>query len=217
MKSNFNSVAVVARENLKTSGFALGLGHIHQMLAAGLGYNSLAALQASAEETPGLAGANFLILDVGEIGARARALGLGVVAPKVADAIVAAIKADPQPPRVFLDPREFIDDVVCQFANDNVCDNDAVSSAAAETNAYFGEANIELAADPIPLKNAREFWEVPVSGSISMDQDQDKPFSGDNILVSGVVKVWKAGRVCFTNDMELSVDAHVDNSYYEME
>ena len=48
-----------------------------------------------------------------------------------------------------------------------------------------------------------------------MDQDLDKPFSGDNILVSGVVRIWKAGRVCLMNDMELDIGASVDDSYYE--
>ena len=217
MQSNFNTVAFVTRETLKASGVAITLGHTHQMLAAGLGYNSLAALQSSAEETPGLAGADYLILDVEGVKVRAKALGYGAEAPKVVDAIAAAIKADPQPPTVFLDTQEFIEDVVCRFANENVYDHGAVSSAAAETNAYFGEANVELAADPEPLKDSREFWEVPVSGNIAMDQDLDKPFSGDNILINGVVRIWKAGRVCFMNDMDLEIEANVDDSYYEMD
>lgn len=41
MKSNFNTVVFVARENLKVSGIAIALGHVHQMLAAGLGYTAL--------------------------------------------------------------------------------------------------------------------------------------------------------------------------------
>jgi len=53
------------------------------------------------------------------------------------------------------------------------------------------------------LKSCREFWEIPVEGNVGMDQDldpdPDKPFSGDNILVKGVVRVWKAGRVCLMN------------------
>ena len=50
-----------------------------------------------------------------------------------------------------------------------------------------------------------------------MDQDLDKPFSGDNILVKGVVRVWKAGRVCLMNGMELDIGAGVDDSYYGLD
>lgn len=89
------------------------------------------------------------------------------------------------------------------------------SSAAAETNAYFEGAYIESTEDPEPLKGSREFWEIPVGGNVGMDQDLDKPFSGDNILVNGVVRVWKAGRVCLMNNMELDIGASIDDSYYE--
>lgn len=215
MKSNFNTVVFVARKNLKSSGIAISLGHVHQMLAAGLGYNSLAALQASNEEEPGLDGADYVILDVAGMTARATDLGYGATAPEVIDAIIGAIKVDLEPPMIFLNAQDFIEDVACRFANDNAFDNDAVSSAAAETNAYFEGTYIEATEDPEPLKDARDFWEIPIGGNVSMDQDLDKPFSGDNILVNGVVRVWKAGRVCLMNDMELDIGASVDDSYYE--
>lgn len=217
MKSNFNTIAFFARESLKASGIAITLGQIHQLLAASLGYNSLAALQSSGEETPGLTGADYVILDIEGITNRAASLGYGEVSAEVIDAIVAAIKGDPQPPMIFLNTQDFIDDVACQFANDNAFDNDAVSSAAAETNAYFEGTYIESTEDPEPLKDSREFWEIPVGGNVGMNQDLDKPFSGDNILVSGVVRIWKAGRVCLMGDMELDIGASVDDSYYEFD
>ena len=120
MQSNFNTVAFATRENLKASGIAIALGHVHQLLAAGLGYASLAALQASDEENPGLAGADYVILDVEGITVRAASLGYGKMAAEITNAIVIVIKGDPQPPAIFLDIQEFIDDVACQFANDNV-------------------------------------------------------------------------------------------------
>lgn len=83
------------------------------------------------------------------------------------------------------------------------------SSAAAETNAYFEGAYIESTEDPEPLKGSSS------GGNVGMDQDLDKPFSGDNILVNGVVRVWKAGRVCLMNNMELDIGASVDDSYDE--
>lgn len=215
MQSNFNSVAVAVRKNLIEAEVTASLGHVHQMLAAGLGYGSYASYKASGEESPGLEGADFLILDVEGIDVRAASLGYGDLGSVITQSIVAAIKGDPQPPQVFLDQQEFIDDVVCGYANDQAMNDDNVSNAAAETNAYFSGTSIESAEAPEPLKDSREFWEVPISGNVSMDQDEDKPFSGNNILVKGVVRVWKAGRVCLIDDMELDIGAGVDDSYYE--
>lgn len=61
------------------------------------------------------------------------------------------------------------------------------------------------------LQDCREFWEIPVEGNVGMDQDPGKPFSGDSILVKGVV------RVCLMNDMELDIGAGIDDSYYDLD
>ena len=199
------------------SGISISLGHTQQLLAASLGYGSLAAIQASTEEVPGLEGADFVILDIAGLTARAASLGLGSVSDQITGAIVSAIKSDPEPPAVFLTPLDFIEDVAGRFANDTVMDHDAVSDAAANTNAYFEGAYLEATEPEEALKDCREFWEIPVEGNVGMDQDPDKPFSGDNILVKGVVRVWKAGRVCLMNDMELDIGAGVDDSYYDLD
>ena len=217
MKSDFSSLAFAARQNLVASGVSISIGHAQQLLAASLGYGNLAAIQASTEEAPGIAGADFVILDVAGLSARAASLGYGAASDQITDAIASAIKSDPEPPAVFLNPLDFIEDVAGRFANDTVMDHDAVSDAAANTNAYFEEAYLEAIEPEDALKDCREFWEIPVEGNVGMDQDPDKPFSGDSILVKGVVRVWKAGRVCLMNDMELDIGAGVDDSYYGLD
>ena len=217
MKPDFSSLAFVARQNLVASGVSVSIGHTQQLLAASLGYGSLAAIQASTEEAPGIAGADFVILDVVGLSARAASLGYGAASDQITDAIASAIKSDPEPPAVFLSPLDFIEEVAGRFANDTVMDHDAVSDAAANTNAYFGGAYLEATEPEEALKDCREFWEIPVEGNVGMDQNPDKPFSGDSILVKGVVRVWKAGRVCLMNDMELDIGAGVDDSYYGLD
>lgn len=214
MKSDFSSLAFVVRQNLVASGVAISLGHTQQLLAASLGYASLAAIQASAEEAPGIAGADFVILDVASLRARAASLGYGAVSDQITDAIASAIKSDPEPPAIFLTPRDFIEDVASRFANSAVMDHDAVAAAAATTNAYFERAYLEATEPEEVLKDCREFWEIPVKGHVGMNQDPDKLFCGDKILIKGVVRFWKAGRVCLMNDMELDIGAVVDDSHY---
>lgn len=143
--------------------------------------------------------------------------GYGAASGQITAAIATAIKSDPEPPAVFLTQIDFIEDVAGRFANDTVMDHDTVSDAAANTNAYFEGAYLEATDPDEALKDCREFWEIPVEGNVGMDQDPDKPFSGDNILVKGVVRVWKAGRVCLMDDMELDIGASVDDSHYDLD
>lgn len=131
-------------------------------------------------------------------------------------AFVSNIKSDPEPPAVFLTSRDFIEDVAGRFANDMVMDHDALSDAAANTNAYFEGACLEATEPDEALKDSREFWEIPVEGSVGMDQEPDKPFSGDNILVRSVVRIWKAERFCLMNDMDLDIGACVDDSRFDL-
>lgn len=215
MKQDIRSIAFLFNKSLQTFGLPLSLGHSQQLLAASLGYGSLASLQSSDEEVPGLSGANFMILDVQALSARAAALGYGTASALITDTVVKVIKNDPESPAIFLDPQDFVDNVVSQFANETVMFHDAVSDAAANTNAYLSEANLEPHLPNTALNKAVDFWEIPVEGTISMDQDPDRPFSGDKLLVNGVVRVWKVGRVCLSNDMELDVGAIVDDSYWE--
>lgn len=70
-------------------------------------------------------------------------LGYGSASHQITDAIATAIKTDPEPPTVFLATFVFIEDVAGRFAHDTVVDHDAVSDAAANTNAYFAGAYLE--------------------------------------------------------------------------
>lgn len=215
MKANFSTLAHNVRRQLAAAGVSLSLGHAQQLLAASLGYGSLAAYQASPEEKPGIQGCDYVILDVLGVISRAGQLAVAARQKQLLEAIVGAIEVDPEPPAVFLSDRDFVETEVARFAEESILDDDAVASAAANTNAYFDDVEIEIGQPDVSLAQSPEFWEVPINGRVHMDQDPDKPFSGDTINTSGVVRVWKAGRVCLMNDMELDVGASVDDGYYE--
>lgn len=212
MKYTFSTLAVVARQNIVAANVSISLGHAQQLLAASLGYGSLAAIQTSNEEVPGITGADFIILDIAGLSARTASLGYGAASNQITDAIVAAIQSDAEPPAVFQNSLDFIEDVVNRFANDTVLEHDAVFAAAANTNAYLEDANLEATQPNQALKDCRGFWEILIEGNVGMEQDPDKTFSGNNILVNGVVRIRKAGRVCLMNDMELDIDARVEDS-----
>ncbi|MDD5472179.1 MAG: hypothetical protein PHP05_09730, partial [Sideroxydans sp.] len=92
MKSDFSSLAFAARQNLVASGVSVSIGHTQQLLAASLGFGSLSAIQSSTEEAPGIDGADFVILDVAGLSARAASLGYGAASDQITDAIASAIK-----------------------------------------------------------------------------------------------------------------------------
>ena len=52
-----------------------------------------------------------------------------------------------------------------------------------------------------------------MSGQVQLEQDPERPFSGDAINIEGVVRFPKVGRRCL-GDMELDISASVDDSYF---
>ena len=77
-----------------------------------------------------------------------------------------------------------------------VCSRGGHSGTVSHVNSLRGACLVQviLVARMVieQLKDCREFWDI---------------------LVKGVVRVWKAGRVCLMNDMDLDIGAGVDDSY----
>ena len=215
MKAYFSTLARSIHQQLIMMGSSMPLSHAQQLLAASLGYSSLAAYQASPEEQSGVAESTYIILDLVGVASRANEISVGLQVKQVVDAFTKAIKAAPQLPRVFLTDREFLETEMTRFIEENILNDDTVLSVAAATNGYFNDVEIEMEQPSMTLAQSPGFWEVPFNGHVNLDQDPDKPFSGDVIKVTGVARIWKAGRVCLMDDIELDIEASIDDSHYD--
>lgn len=226
MKATFSTLAFSTSKILAASGHTVSSSHAQQLLAAALGYASLASLQASTEEQPGLQHADIVILDVAGVIVRAAQLGHAQCAEQIADAIAQAIRNDPAAPALYNSWGEFVENKVVPYASEAALDDEAVSSAAASTNAMFDEpAEIEIpsigGSDPASgswkpnVSACGGFFEVPITGTITMDQDEDRMYSGHILNIAGTVQIEKAGRRCMMDYLDMDLGAAVDDSHYE--
>jgi hypothetical protein len=210
MFQDFKQLSFQVHQALAAHGMNVVAGHVQQILCAAIGYASLAALQAAAHvEQPGVGGAELIICDMDS--ARARAVSLGMPAA-VADTVYAALKdAANGQARVFASEAEFLDDVVHEEVTMGPELADALSGPMATTNAYGpGEVSVEFET-PSSLEEDDDIWVIGMSGTLSLDQDREKPFSGSKIAFEGRVEYPRAGRRLLMDTPRITADGDVSD------
>ncbi|MFA6309976.1 MAG: hypothetical protein WCV99_06195 [Sterolibacterium sp.] len=198
------------QQAFKSVGMTVSRGKIQEIIASGFGYGSLAAYQASPEEDPGIDAADYVLLDTAAMKSRAAALG---VTPFPVIEIIPIFNKTAAPIVAVSSFEDFADEIRPDVMTKILIEDGRVASAIAETNADNGDIDPEFEEPVDSVADAQDFWEVPVSGQVQLDQDPEKPFSGDAINIDGVVRFTKVGRRCVRH-MELDISAAVDDSYY---
>lgn len=173
----------------------LPLGHVHQALAAVLGFNTHAALKAavqSGEEPPAYDEANCILLDLPRLMRRIYELGHATRA----DAFAAAVREAFDtllPVAKLCESVSDLGDEFHQQVADAIESDDSYSSALASTNAFGGYFDLSFH-EAAPIDEARGQWVLVAEGTSSLEQDLDRVFSGDVIDVSAHVVFEKLGR-----------------------
>ncbi|HDR9028355.1 TPA: hypothetical protein QDB14_002549 [Burkholderia vietnamiensis] len=194
--------------------------HVMEILAAMLGCHTYAAFL-SEENAPGaasLSGVQHVILQSESALSRATGLGLSSThASLLVEALGISMRSRaPKPgPRVHLSVSDFCDNHLREFMERAALDSDAVASESAGTNAYISDSTIEeFTFDPELLKAKDGFWLVTGHGLVDMDQDTERPFSGDriNVIVRAPFEVSR--RVGVIQGL-VEVDASLDDSWYD--
>lgn len=188
----FSSVSHRAHAEL---GKSISLGHVHQLLAAALGYGSLAAYKASPQEPPNFDGVAHIVFDDQRLHVRQQELGHidPPDGPWLSHTLRRALTALLPDAAVHLSEVDLIDNIT-PAVEGAIDDSGAYASEMAITNAYGpGEYNIELSASE-ELNDADSDWVFEVDGTSGLDQDQDKPYHGHEIAVSARVIFPKLGR-----------------------
>lgn len=187
------------RDAVENAGIAVALGHAYQIVAAAFGYSSLAALQASDEESSTLADASHVALDARGMADRAKALNYNSDAIAIlGKAITNAVSSIKSPPKVCWELEELLEDLYEEI-QEVVYQDETIAGEAATTNADWGDVEV-YASDPrVPLTLPASQWVLPVTGTLSMDQHEDRMFFGDEIAFSAELRFDKVGRVCLSN------------------
>lgn len=208
------SIAFAVRTASKSTTNPIQLSHAQQLVAAALGYKSLAAFQASPLEGPTLDDAAHFVLDGGLLADRAQELGLPYQFPQLAVLIKQAF--DERLPSARLhQSEESLHDYIVSQVDDVVINDDAVASEIASTNGdgidevYVPVDDIDLASLP-PLG---EPLELEIDGHIAMGIDTERPYSGHKIEVQVRLVIERTGKVSIAEPVCEVVSAQLDWSW----
>jgi hypothetical protein len=170
----------VASEVVKGHGGKLPRSHIHEVSAALLGYGTYAGLL-TAGSIDDLEGADHVVLQAEDALGRAQKLMPNDVAAAVVEVATAAMvssaaRTNPNV-RVHADFAAFRDDLF-DDAQQRVDVSDELGTAFADTNAYVDEVYADDVDFSEPLRDARDAWVATVSGTLSGEQDPERPYHG---------------------------------------
>ncbi len=184
------------------------------MVAAALGYKSLAAFQASPLEAPSLAEAAHFVLDGGLLADRARELGLPHQLPQLAVLLKQAF--DVRLPSAQLhQSEEGLHDYVTSLVDDVVLNDDEVASEMASTNGD-GIEEIYIPIDDIDMDDLPPFgqpMELELEGHIAMGIDTERPYSGHKIEVEVRLVLERTGKVSIAEPICEVLNAQLDWSW----
>lgn len=189
MDPSFSSISRAIRIAI---GSAMSLGHVHQAIAAALGYKSFAAFKASNEERPTYDGARHVVVDDALLECRLADLGHSAAYQPFLDAVRSVLQSL-VPGVAVHDDVEALKDALHDAVVDAIENSGAYTSEQAMTNAYGGDFDLELN-EASPIEMPQPEWIVNVTGTSSLDQEPDAVYHGDVIDVSARAVFVKLGR-----------------------
>jgi len=191
---SLSSLAHALRVQSQASATPIVLGHAQQLIAAALGYNTLAAYQASPEESP-LDGARHFVLDLDLAHQRAGELGVAVSEEQL-DALLGSVFAGQLPHARFHRSESALEDYIRDRLDHLVTNDDEAASQMAMTNGdSIGEVYLPFDLSLADLPPPGETTEIEVLGHLAMDQAPERPYSGHIIDIEASLSVERTGRV----------------------
>lgn len=221
MTKLISAASHAASKALALSGHSVKRSRVSEILSAMLGYQTYAALTTE-DNDPSLeyclGDAERLVLnpDAGQL--RAQELGVAPISGIVQACALALQTVAPMP--VHEDIDQFYDEYGREALADAIGSSDDVSSAMAETNAYFGgepdmPEEMPYADD---LWKSRVEWNLVARGKFKGDHDfdSDRMFSGDTLSCEATLMFVKAGRAGLIL-VEADAGAGVDDSWRDQD
>lgn len=205
-----SSISYAVSAASRSSTAPIMLSHAQQLVAAALGYKSLAAFQASPLEASTLDEAAHFILDGALLVERIQNLSLPNPLPEVAMFIKAAFNNQLPSARL----HETVGDLYCyvtELVDDRVLNDGAVEGEIASTNndgvdeVYIPVDNLDL--DELPQPG--HLLEQELEGHVAMTVDTERPYSGHKIKVRATVTFERTGKVSIKEPVCEVIDAQI--------
>lgn len=191
----FSTISSLAHRDLKGV-LPLPLSHVQQLLAAVLGYRNHAAYQAAVKagvEAESLEDARHILPDVEMFERRAGDLDclseVGTIGASISKALKKAL------PEVALHQsvQDLADDIRLDVETD-IGDSSEFSSVHAETNGGMPWFDLEFEAASDLQEDSADSWALEVSGSATLELDEDRVYSGHEMSVLARVVFSRLGR-----------------------
>ena len=198
MTVGISSLAYAVRTASEATPHPLKHGHAQQLVAAALGYNTLAAHQAAianGAESEHLDGAAYAVLEEDRIVERAAELQLPQPEEALVELVRAAFKRE-LPETKFHRSDDALADAVRDYVDSTAYNHEQAGGEMAATN-NDGVAEIYLPLDfsLAELPPPGKALEVVIHGHISMEPDIERPYSGHKIDVRGTLFIERVSRV----------------------
>ncbi|WMY08675.1 hypothetical protein [Paraburkholderia phenoliruptrix] len=174
----------------------LKLGHAQQLVAAALGYKSLAAYQASTEESAFLDAAAHAVLDDELLLERAEQLGLTPLQPYLPHLLKSAFEQH-LPGLAVHQSHDALEDAVRDIVDATVLNHgETISAMTVTNNDGIREVYLPVDFEMDALPSPDDFLEIPIEGHVTMKPDIERPYVGHRIDVQATLMLARVGRVC---------------------
>lgn len=198
MANTISAIAYAIRTATVTSATPVKMGHSNQLVAAAFGHKSFASYQA-ANEDDALDAATHIVLDANLLEQRAKELGILLEKQQLVTLVGAAIRGNIGSEQHFHDDADDFQAALEADLETAVSEDDQVSGEMASSN-NDGIGWVSLPIDLSELMASGLSGEVCVAhvqGTVTLNVDTERPYSGHEIGVSVDVEIDRLGSRCF--------------------
>lgn len=194
MSADILKLAYSLRITSTSSNCAIKLSHAQQLIAAALGYGSLAAYQASNDECEQIDDGVSVLVYTDLLRSRAIDLGIHVDIQVLLDLLAEAFHQQLPEGRLYPTESDFSQGLM-ELIEAHVLNDDLVVSQTAMTNSdgirevYF---EVDFSMDQLPPVG--DYFELSIRGHVTMEQDIERPYSGHRVDVEVVVTAERPGQ-----------------------
>jgi hypothetical protein len=212
MSVGISNIAHALRDYAVSTAVPISLSHCQQLVAAALGYKSLASYQAAQKqgtEVTDLAEVNHLLIDRVLLSDRARDLNVGMP-PWVLEPMVAKAFDQRLPATLIHAYTDSLEGKLSDIVSAQVVENDNVNGLMAMTNTNgLRDVHVEFEFDP----NDRTLTDriaIPTRVQVVMNIDEDRTYTGHRIAVSCITDLECLGQACFGQVSVVVSQANMD-------
>lgn len=218
MAIDISAIAYAFQQQCKSASLPLKAGQVQQLMAAALGYKTLAAYQAAiaaGTELVHLDTAAHLVLSCDSLKERAHQLGHSAIAPSLVGLTKLVFQQCLSTTRVHSSETNFFVHLQEQLEAAVEFDEQTLSEMALTNGDGVDEVYVPVDVTLASLPHARSQVTLDIEGHVAMSLDSERPYAGHIIQIQACVSFDRLGYALFS-DADYSVrEAKLDYDWAE--